>query len=59
MGCRSEAVTTYEAGPIPEPCMMLAVDYVVSRLFTGVLGSMGVISEERLDPVKYVVSQEC
>ena len=22
--CRSDAVTTYEGGPIPEPCMMLA-----------------------------------
>src|SRR5208282_3265122 len=24
-GWRSEAVTTYEAGPIPDPCMMLAM----------------------------------
>ena len=54
MGCKSAAVTRYEAGPRPEPCMTLAL---ISATFEHCPASHAVVVfiKEGVDPVVHTI----
>ena len=56
VGLRSAAVIKYDGGPIPDPCIILAVTVATEDVtYIAILGTVHAPSEKACNPVVYVI----